>query len=549
MTAAEPFFAPRFEIRIAGVTLAADITDQVVGLTVETDLDLAGSFAVTLRNADNRLLDSALLDLGKTVEIHLGYGTDLVPSFLGEIAAIEPSFPPDGGPVVRVVGYDKSYRMRRAQPAPAEYRFMNDSAIAALIAVQNGLVPIVDPTPGVLTSIPQFESDMALLKARAQRHHFDVYVDWDRLHFQFPRPQPAAHVLEWGRNLTQLSPRISSAGLAGLQVVRGYSQELAQTIYGAALAANGDPANLVERLGANAMELLLSLARRGIRKESVDNPLDAALLAESLLADLLEGLYEASGSCIGIPDLRAGRYVELRGVGRRFGGTYRLRKVTHRLDGTGFSTDFAITQRAHSSLAGLLRKQIVDEPPPHRQQRFEGLLLGEVVDNKEAMAMPPVVPTGRVKVAFPGLGDTVTSRWAPCARPMAGAGAGFYALPEIGEQVLVGFEHGDPTQPYVLGSLWSARQRPPVQDPLGTNTTRMIRSSTGHNITFDDSGGLGRLVIEDERGSSITMNGADGSITITARGDLRISATGSITLEAAAGVRTISMTAQNVDVR
>jgi phage protein D/phage baseplate assembly protein gpV len=552
----EPFYAPRFEIRIAGLTLAADVTDQVMSLHVETDLDLAGSFSLMLRNAENALLDSALLDLGKTVEIHLGYGTELEPAFLGEIAAIEPSFPPNGPPTIRVVGYDKSYRMRRAQPPPTEYRFMNDSLIAARIAVQNGLIPIVDPTPGVLTSVPQLESDMAFLKARAQRYFFDVYVEWDRLHFQFPRPQAAAHVLEWGRNLSSLAPRISAAGLAGLQVIRGYNQELAQSIYAAALAADFDPDDIVERLGSAAMDLLTSLARKGIRKESVDNPLDAAVIAKSLLADLLEGMYEGQGSCIGMPDLTAGSYVEIRGVGKRFGGTYRLRKVTHRIDDAGFSTDFSITQRSQSSLLGLLRKQVVEQPSPHKQERLEGLVVGVVEDNSESTAVPPVVPIGRVKVSFPGLADTFTSRWAPCARPMAGADMGFYALPEVGEQVLVAFEHGDPTQPYVLGSLWSDKMQPPVRDLDGTNSKRVIKSRAGHSITFDDSRSTEKLLIEDALGSAITLDARDGSITIDARGDLTIAANGDltiaangvVTLEAAGGTRKISMTPANVDV-
>jgi phage protein D len=75
-----------------------------------------------LRNSDNALLDSALLDLGKTVEIHLGYGSDLSPALLGEIAAIEPSFPQDGAPTITVSGYDKSYKMRRTQPEPTDYK-------------------------------------------------------------------------------------------------------------------------------------------------------------------------------------------------------------------------------------------------------------------------------------------------------------------------------------------------------------------------------------------------------------------------------------------
>jgi len=99
-----------------------------------------------LPNADNSLLDSALVDLGKTVEIHQGYGNDLVPAFLGEIAAVEPSFPQDGTPTVHISGYDKSYRMRHVQPEPTEYTFMNDSVIAAGIAVEYGPSPAMGRT-------------------------------------------------------------------------------------------------------------------------------------------------------------------------------------------------------------------------------------------------------------------------------------------------------------------------------------------------------------------------------------------------------------------
>jgi phage protein D/phage baseplate assembly protein gpV len=548
MTLTAPPFAPRFEVRISGVTLAAELADQILSLEVETDLDLAGSFRITLHNLDNTLLDSALLDPGKTVEIHLGYGNELIPSFLGEIAAIEPSFPSDGPPTIQVTGYDKSYRMRHAQPKPTQYSFINDSVIAAQIALVNGLVPIVDPTPALPAQTIQVESDMAFLKSRAQRYFFDVYVEWDRLHFQFPRPQPAAYVLEWGRNLSSFSPRISAAGLAGLQVIRSYNQELAQTIAVTALATDLDLGNLIERLGSSAMDLLSSLARNVILHQPVDNPLEAAELARSLLADLLEGMYEGTGSCIGLPALSAGQYLTISGVGRRFSGTYRVRKVTHRIDSNGFSTDFSITQRAHSSLMGLVRKQVSESPSPNRPERFHGVVLGVVRDNNELRDIPPQTPLGRVKVSFPRLSDDVTSSWAPCVRPMAGAGIGFYALPEPGDQVLVAFEDGDLGKPYVLGGLWNAEQPPPAINADGANTTRVIKSRAGHTITFDDTTAAGKLVIEDRAGSTITMNSLDGSMRISAAGDLTISALGNLTLEAAGGTTTITMDATQVNV-
>ncbi|MFF8873230.1 phage baseplate assembly protein V [Streptomyces massasporeus] len=542
-------YAPRFDIRVAGLTMAAELAAHAVSLSVETSLDLAGTFSFVLRNPDNRLLDSALLDPGKTVEIRLGYGNDLKPAFLGEIAAVEPSFPQSGAPTVQVSGYDKSYRMRHAEQEPTEYTFMNDSMVAAQIAVENGLLPVVDPTPGLKEKIIQVGGDMAFLKERAQRYHFDVYVEWDRLHFQFPRPQAAAHVLEWGRNLSSFSPRISAQGAAGLQAVRGYNQELAQTIHGLALAADFDPEQLTERLGSSAADLVLTLTRKGIRRHVLENPLDAKILAESLLTELLEGMYEGTGSCLGIPELTAGKFIEMRGVGKRFSGTYRLRKVSHRIDDGGYTTEFSISQRGHSSLLGLLRKQIVHQPPPDRVEPFYGVVLAVVEDNHEVMAVPPKVPIGRVKVSFPGLSDRFTSGWAPCARPMAGKDMGFYWLPEVGDQVLVAFEHGDLGKPYVIGGLWNADQPPPETNTDGANSTRVIKSRAGHTITFDDEKTGGELVIKDGgRGSTITLNATDGSLSISAAGDLTIKAGGSITLAAAGGATTVTVNETEVDI-
>lgn len=541
-------YAPRCEVRISGVTLAADLTDQILSLDVETDLDLAGSFNIVLRNSDNSLLDSALLDLGKTVEIHLGYGNDLSPALLGEIAAIEPSFPQDGPPTIAVSGYDKSYKMRRTQPEPTDYTWTNDSIIAAEIAVANGLVPVVDPTPSVEEQVIQAESDMAFLKDRAENYFFDVYVEWDRLHFQFPRPQLSAHVLEWGKNLSSFSPRISAAGMAGLQVIRDYNQELAQTILGTALAADFDVDNLVEKLGSSALDLLSSLVRQGTLQHSVKNPFDAYQLASSLLADLLEGMYEGSGSCVGIPDLTAGRYLTIQGIGRRFSGTYRARKVTHRLSGSGFTTDFSITQRSHSSLMGLLRQQLTEEPSPNKAQRFYGVMLAEVIDNYELGAAPPKVPIGRVRLKYPGLSKKLTSAWVPCVAPMTGPDMGFYALPETGDQVLVAFAQGDVSQPYVLGSLWTTQCRPPATNADDTNSQRVIKSRSGHAITFDDTADGGDLTIADKSGSTITLNARDGSISISAKGSLTIKAGGDISIEADGGATKISMTADQVEV-
>ena len=89
-------------------------------------------------------------------------------------------------------------------------------------------------------------------------------------------------------------------------------------------------------------------------------------------------------------------------------------------------------------------------------------------------------------------------------------------------------------------------------DPGEANRKRMIKSRSGHTITFDDADdadGGGELVGQGRRqGSSITLNAQNGSVTISAKGDLTIKAEGNITLEAAGGGTKISMTPTEVDV-
>src|SRR5947209_7839025 len=141
------FYAPSFDIRISGLTLAADISNQVISVTCENNLDMADMFSIVLHNADNQLIDSALFDLGKNVEVYMGYGNDLRAMMLGEITAIEPSFPESGAPTLHISGYDKSYKLRHNQPAPRKFQYISDSGIAAKIAGEAGLIPVVDPSP------------------------------------------------------------------------------------------------------------------------------------------------------------------------------------------------------------------------------------------------------------------------------------------------------------------------------------------------------------------------------------------------------------------
>lgn len=163
-----------------------------------------------------------------------------------------------------------------------------------------------------------------------------------------------------------------------------------------------------------------------------------------------------------------------------------------------------------------------------RAGRVTGVVIGVVTNNQDPEGL------GRVKVKFPWLSDTDESQWARIAAPMAGKDRGVYCLPEIDDEVLVAFEHGDMRFPYVLGALWNGKDTPPETNSDGKNNVRLIKSRSGHQIRLNDEDGKETIEIIDRSAkNSIVIDTAKKAITITVDGDLTLSATkGTLTLDA-----------------
>lgn len=142
---------------------------------------------------------------------------------------------------------------------------------------------------------------------------------------------------------------------------------------------------------------------------------------------------------------------------------------------------------------------------------------------------------GRVRVKFPHL-DEVDSDWCSVVSPMGGQGRGFVMLPEVGDNVLVGFEHGDPLRGFILGSIWNQGQKIPAGDGnAAENNLRFIRSRSGHVVRLDDTKGREKIEIIDKTAKqSIVIDSAANTITVkTEKGDVSVSAkSGKVDVEA-----------------
>jgi len=166
--------------------------------------------------------------------------------------------------------------------------------------------------------------------------------------------------------------------------------------------------------------------------------------------------------------------------------------------------------------------------PSARADRFYGVVVGIVTNNKDPDDLH------RVKVRFPWLSNDVESHWARVAAPMAGKNRGAYFLPEVDDEVLVAFEHGQVDHPYVVGSLWNGKDNAPESNADGENNHRTLRSRSGHVLRFNDKSGNETIEIIDKTGNNkVVIDSANNSITIEAKSDITIkSATGKLTMQA-----------------
>jgi hypothetical protein len=128
---------------------------------------------------------------------------------------------------------------------------------------------------------------------------------------------------------------------------------------------------------------------------------------------------------------------------------------------------------------------VVDEMARSEQETGEadpkiyGVVVGRVINVLDPLML------GRIQVQIPAIDSLDLSPWARVATPAASLASGFYWIPNIEDEVLVAFEHGDIQAPYIIGCLWSAIMVPPLPSPVPQ--MRMIRTPLGNQIVFTEA--------------------------------------------------------------
>ena len=188
--------------------------------------------------------------------------------------------------------------------------------------------------------------------------------------------------------------------------------------------------------------------------------------AAALGSDLGSTYAEAEGDAVGNPGIQPGATVTVSGVPAPFAGSWKVSRARHVFDDSehGYRTTFAAHGRQDRSMLGLTSRSA---PASSGRATIDGVVCGVVSNAGDPLGK------SRVKVTLPWLSPTFETDWAPTVQFCAGQRTGAMFLPEVGDQVLVAFEFGDPRRPYVLGGMvnnhskWDVTKYPITAGPVG----------------------------------------------------------------------------------
>ncbi|MFO1119702.1 MAG: hypothetical protein U1E38_06195 [Rhodospirillales bacterium] len=356
------YYAPNFRVEVEGQELDPRVKGDVLDLKVTADLENMTSADITFNNWDDQRFDfkysdTAALDIGNRVHIQLGYADRLLSMMHGQINSLTPRFPQSGASTIAVGVLDGMQLLKGRKPAEGEltkYTEKTDWQIAQIIAERNGLQAEVSEVGETHAEVVQKNQDDAqFLMERAKRIDFDCYIFTDPatrqsvLRFVEPTDTRVADrirqfTFKWGENLNSFSPTLTLSDQVSQLTVRGWNDRTKQAISYTASASDLPGASTGGTSGPAAAQDRL----RGRQEMVVDFPVSTEQEARELAISLLrERAYEfitGSGEILGFPDLRPGDNIDLLGLGRRFGGTYYVRKVGHRLGSGGFFTTFDV---------------------------------------------------------------------------------------------------------------------------------------------------------------------------------------------------------------
>ena len=512
---------------------------SVMNIVVEKEINRIPTARIILLdgNPSSQEFELSNQDLflpGKEIEIKAGYHSDETTIFKGIVIKHSLKIRTSQSFLI-VECKDKAVKMTIGRKSKYFYD-SKDSDILGEIIGTYGLQNDVEATMVQQKELVQYNvSDWDFCVTRAQANGKVLVVDDGKISVKKPdASQAEVETVSFGATMLDFDAEMDARNQ--FQKVTSYGwnapdQELLK------MEANDPSVNLNGNVSYSDLAAVIGLSNLEL-KNGGSTP-DVALQAWADAKVLFNQFSKTRGRVKfqGIPAVKPNTTLKLEGVGDRFNGKVYVSAIRHQITEGDWTVDaqFGIDPNWFSETV-----EINDAPAAGLLAAVQGLQIGVVTQLEND-------PDGenRILVRMPIISGDEQGIWARVSTLDAGKERGSFFLPEIGDEVIVGFINGDPDHPVVLGMMNSSAKAAPLTAKDDNHekgfTTRskmkfifnddkksvILETPAGKKITVDEDAGI--IQIEDENSNKMTMD--SGGIKIESQGDISIKATGDVKIE------------------
>lgn len=374
----QDFYVPAFVVKVENEELKRVVMQDILSVTYTDSLTNVDSFDMTVNNWDAaattldqtafKYSDKSTFNPWKDVELQMGYyrngKSELRTMLIGEITTLSPNFPAGGASTLQVRGVNLFHRFRTKQETKPFFN-KKDSDIAKEL-VNNIATELRKKSPQLKLKLDEADYARNIKTEKAipyllMNNQFPIRFLMERardLGYELTMEESSqgtnrevifhyrpssdvnrpTYILEWGRSLISFQPTLQVANQVAELTVRGWDPQTKKAIK--VTVKRSDIKGIVTPSDLGVTESDLSKKLEIVVDRPIQNEAEAKLLATNRLKQIGEVLVEAKGKTIGVPDLRSGSKVEIRGLGTRFSGMYLVTSTTHSIGDGGYTTDF-----------------------------------------------------------------------------------------------------------------------------------------------------------------------------------------------------------------
>lgn len=530
----------KFTIKVNGIDLGDGFSASLTDVMVESSIHDPDLIELRFSDLDHGQLDGNKFDAGRVIEVLVTTDDSATaPLAKGEITATELRF--EGEKTLMLIrAMDKGHRLLRGRTTKNRVNVKISDVINELAGTA-GLTKEIDSTSVTYPFIFQDNITAAQhIRHLALLAGAQVTVLNDKLKFKVA-PPTAAEVLtlKLGENLHELKASLGSGDVVDEVEVRGWDPWKKEAIVGNATVQNdaAKSSKVASAVTPAKLKSTFGAAKMVVTDMPVPTQSAATALAKSVMGILTSSFAELEAVCDGSAKLVAGATIKVDGCGTKLAGTHLVTSARHVWNAIdNYQTTVTVSGRQNRGLLG----SVLGGSGLAKLGHHFGVVSAIVTNNKGEDDPFKGNQWGRVKVKFPWLDSTAESSWARLATPMAGGGRGLQIMPEVNDEVVVAFAHGDINYPVILGSLWNGKDKPPLTDKIigsdGKVNVRQFKTRGGATLTFteeeDSAKGETFSIVNkstklsfliDSKNKKIVLTSLDnGTIEITADKDIKV---------------------------